>query len=97
MSLSDIFSAAASDKDTGNSPKKQHEKRPAPFSLRLSAKERACLMAEASGAPLGAYIKAKVMGTPLPVQMRRTGLSIEDRQALAQVQPFSAGPGWPTT
>ncbi|HEV7248843.1 MAG TPA: hypothetical protein VGN93_17845 [Shinella sp.] len=38
---------------------------------------------EAAGAPLGAYIKAKVLGeAPLP--MRRTGLSVEDRQAHAR-------------
>jgi hypothetical protein len=60
-------------------------KRPAPFSLRLSAEERARLIEEAKGTPLGAYIRAKVLGTAPPVRMRRTGLAVKDRQALAQV------------
>jgi hypothetical protein len=58
-------------------------KRAAPFSLRLSEEERARLMGEAGGAPLGSYIKAKVLGAPLP--MRRTGMAVEDRKALAQI------------
>lgn len=61
------------------------KKRLAPFSLRLSEDERARLIAEAKGAPLGAYIKAKVLDLAPPLRMRRTGLAIEDRQALAQV------------
>lgn len=77
MSLSTHFFPAAS------LPSKA--KRPAPFSLRLSNQERARLTTEAAGAPLGAYIKAKVLGTPLPLRIRRTGLAIEDRRSLAQV------------
>lgn len=57
-------------------------KRPPSFSLRLSADERARLEAEARGAPLGAYIKAKLTGGDVPVRMRRSGLAVEDRQAL---------------
>ncbi len=60
-------------------------KRPAPFSLRLSAEARARLALESGGAPLGAYIKAKLLGSAPPVRMRRTGLAVADRQALAQV------------
>jgi len=59
------------------------KKRPAPFSIRLSAEERARLAVEAAGAPLGAYIKAKALGSA-PLRMRRSGLSIQDRTALAQ-------------
>lgn len=59
--------------------------RVAPFSLRLSQDERARLAMEAAGAPLGAYIKSKILGSAPPVRMRRTGLAIEDRQAIAQV------------
>lgn len=85
MSLRETFSEAAS----GVSAKKDHlnqsDKRISPFSLRLSADERARLVVEAKGAPLGAFIKAKVLGSALPVEIRRTGLSIQDRQALAQV------------
>lgn len=59
-------------------------KRPAPFSLRLSEEERAHLIAEAKGALLGAYVKAKVFGSGPAVRPRRTGLVVEDRQSLAQ-------------
>lgn len=61
-------------------------KRPAPFSLRLSESERARLIGEAAGAPLGAYIKAKLLDGPLPPPRRqyRSGASVVDRQALAQ-------------
>jgi len=57
-------------------------KRPSPFCIRLSEAQRARLADEAAGAPLGAYIKAKALGEPL--RMRRTGLSIQDREALAK-------------
>jgi hypothetical protein len=63
----------------------QKAKRPAPFSLRLSEDERARLVTEAGGAPLGAYIRAKVLGSAPPVRARRTGMAVADRQALAQV------------
>jgi mobilization protein MobC len=76
MSISDAFHAAGSPKSK--------RKRPAPFSLRLTAEERARLEAEAKGAPLGAYVKAKVLETALPVRMRKIGLAVQDRQALAQ-------------
>lgn len=33
--------------------------------------------------PLGAYIKAKVLSAP-PLSLRRSGIAVEDRQALAQ-------------
>ncbi|WP_223479031.1 hypothetical protein [Oricola indica] len=59
------------------------KKRPAPFSIRLSDEERARLAVEAAGAPLGAYIKAKALGSA-PLRMRRSGLSVQDRKALAQ-------------
>ena len=64
------------------SPKRRREP---PFSLRLSPDERARLAREAAGAPLGAYIKAKLLtGAAPPVRVRRSGLPVEDRQALAQ-------------
>lgn len=61
---------------------KVRAKRPAPFSLRLSEAERNKLLAEAAGVPLGGYIKAKVLGTA-PLKSRRSGLAVEDRQALS--------------
>lgn len=60
-----------------------------PFSLRLTADERARLAAEAKGLPLGTYIKAKALGTPLRV--RSAGVSVEDRQALAKVLALLGG------
>ncbi len=63
----------------GNSKRK----RPAPFSIRLSDEERARLVREAKGQPLSAYIKAKALGGA-PLRVRRSGLSVQDRKALAQ-------------
>lgn len=65
-------------------PLHQRRKRPAPFSLRLTAAERERLEAEAKGTPLGAYIKAKALGAPIPARLRQSGLAVEDRQALGQ-------------
>lgn len=59
------------------------KKRPAPFSIRLSQTDRARLAVEAAGAPLGAYMKAKLLGEPM--RSRRTGLAIRDQQVLAQL------------
>lgn len=59
-------------------------KRPAPFSIRLSDADRTRLALEAAGAPLGQYIKAKLLGGELVERKRRKGLSIQDREALAQ-------------
>ena len=55
--------------------------RPHPFSIRLSATERAQLEAEAQGMPLGAYIKRKALNGPA----LRQRASIADRAALAQI------------
>ncbi|SDD21608.1 MobC domain-containing protein [Belnapia rosea] len=79
MSLSEHFSATNFNPGT-TGPKK----RPAPFSLRLSPDERARLAVEAAGAPLSTYIKAKVLGDAPPLRLRRSGLAVEDRQALAK-------------
>jgi hypothetical protein len=65
-------------------PKAVARRRSAPFSLRLSAAERDQLRAEAGDQPLGAYIKAKVLGGSR-LRSRRSGLAVEDRAALAQV------------
>ncbi|RKF06996.1 hypothetical protein DEM25_003695 [Oceaniradius stylonematis] len=77
MSVVTEFAASATPK-----PHKPKRKRPAPFSIRLNDAELAKLLDEAKGAPLSAYIKAKALGAPL--RLRRSGLSIKDRQALAQ-------------
>lgn len=69
---------------TAAAPLSLKRKAPAPFSLRLTDEERARLTAEAKGAPPGAYIKAKALSAQLPVRLRRSGLAVEDRKALAQ-------------
>lgn len=77
MPLTDSFGKAAVSR-------RKRKKRPAPFSLRLTADERERLLQEAGGAALGAYIKAKVFGTPA-LRTRRLGAELQDRQALAKV------------
>lgn len=86
MSLGDVFNTATGAAPTGAEREKQKPKRrrPAPFSLRLSTEERTRLEAEAAGAPLGAYIRARLLkGDSL--RGRIAGKTIVDRQALAQV------------
>ncbi|KAI93770.1 hypothetical protein T281_14650 [Rhodomicrobium udaipurense JA643] len=80
MSLSDTFNPPST--PLSNNPPSKAE-RLAPFSLRLTAEERERLRREAKGLPLGAYIKAKALGTA-HLSLRRAGISIEDREALAQ-------------
>ena len=63
---------------------KPARKRLAPFSIRLSEEDRARLAVEAAGAPLGAYIKSKVLGGIPEGRKRRKVLAIKDREALAQ-------------
>lgn len=83
MSLGRAFNTQGTGQAYRESPSRPTKKRLAPFSIRLSEKERARLAMEAAGAPLGAYIKAKVLGDP-PIRTRRTGLAIEDRALLAK-------------
>ncbi|MBO9461174.1 hypothetical protein [Labrenzia sp. R5_0] len=71
---------ASANKTPNSAPKR---KRPAPLSIRLNDAERAQLVREAKGQPLSTYIKAKALGVA-PVRLRRSGLSVEDRKALAQ-------------
>jgi hypothetical protein len=83
MSLNVEFANKASGKFPKKSQTKQKAKRLAPFSLRLSAQEKAALEKEANGLPLGTYVRWKVLDKP-PLRQRRTGQSIEDRKALGQ-------------
>lgn len=86
MSLRPAFEPAAS--GTADSPAvhEPRRKRPAPFSLRLTPDERARLVAESAGAPLGAFIKAKLLGGPPPKPVRRLrgARPLADTAALAQ-------------
>lgn len=85
MSLTARFSESMMAVETAGTATKPRRKRDAPFAIRLSKDERAQLEQDAAGAPLGAYIKAKVFSEALPVRMRRTGLAVEDRQLLAKI------------
>lgn len=80
MVLQEQFDAAQRGVNRTLSPRK----RPSPFSFRLNEDEKARLIAEAAGVPLGAYIKAKVL-SGAPIRTRRTGLAVQDRAALGQV------------
>lgn len=64
--------------------RKERKKRPAPFSIRLSAEERRRLTDEAGSNPLGAYIRAKLLGDGVAPRTRRTGAAISDREAHAR-------------
>ncbi len=79
-----MFTSDPTSANSGSGTASVLTKRPTPFSLRLSEEERARLLAEASGLPLGTFIKAKLLGDA-PLRMRRTGLAVEDRKALGQV------------
>lgn len=72
------------EKVAAGSPDSEMRSRPAPFSIRLSAEERAYLEGKAGSRPLGAYIRAKLLGD---AQKRRkaTRKPSVDRVALAQV------------
>lgn len=55
-----------------------------PFSIRLTAEEKAALKREAGSMPLGAYIRSKLLGeASKPRRSRRS--PVEDERALAQV------------
>lgn len=83
MALSPTFHRAING-EAASAPAGASKRRPAPFSLRLTPAERDRLLAEAKGTPLGAYIKAKALGAPIPARLRQSGLAVEDRQALGQ-------------
>lgn len=85
MPLASDFEAVAPGSAHAQFSARERKKPEAPFSLRLSADERSRLISEAAGAPLGTYIRAKVLGGVPPVRMRRSGLAIEDRKTLAQL------------
>lgn len=89
LSLGDIFTTTLPVPRSVPAPKAQDDgttkKRAAPFSIRLSYSDRARLAVEAAGAPLGAYIKAKILGETMPARYRRSGISVQDRATLAQL------------
>ena len=60
------------------------KKRPAPFSIRLSADERKRLVDDAGPRPLGSYIRDKLLAKSGATRSRRTGASLTDREAFAK-------------
>jgi hypothetical protein len=66
-------------------------KRLAPFSIRLTEADRARLAIEAAGAPLGAYIKTKLLADAPVSRKRKSGQTVEDRQALARALALLGG------
>ncbi|WP_199190513.1 hypothetical protein [Nitratireductor sp. StC3] len=83
MSLGKAFNETGREADKAVRANKPKRTRPSPFSIRLSEAERASLEKEAGGAPLGAYIKAKAIGTP-PIRPRGSGFHVVDRTAFAR-------------
>lgn len=83
MTLDTDFARAAVRASKSRSENGQKKRLP-PFSIRLSLEDRARLALEAAGAPLGAYIKSKILdGKPVGRKGRKV-LTIEDREALAR-------------
>lgn len=65
---------------------KQTKKGPPPFSLRLSAEERAQLDHRAGGEPLGGYIRNQLFSdNSIAKTPRHRSSSIHDQKALAQL------------
>ena len=60
-------------------------KRPPPFSLRLTAAERAQLEAQAGTQPLGTYIRSRLFDGKAPKRPRATARPVQDQQALSQL------------
>lgn len=83
MSAGESFNGAASISTGGGLIRGSRRPATRPLSFRLTEDEPIRLVGEANGAPLGAYVKAKLLGSPLP-RVRRSNLAIEDRQALAK-------------
>ncbi|NWH07874.1 MAG: hypothetical protein HXY22_04365 [Alphaproteobacteria bacterium] len=60
-------------------------KTPPPFSLRLTAEERARLEADAAGAPLGGYIRKRLFGEAASPRKRRGNSPVKDGEALGRL------------
>jgi hypothetical protein len=68
-------------KAAGESPRKY----PPPFSLRLTAEERARLEREAAGKTLGAYIRERLLGEDAAPRKCKGNSPIKDHEALGRV------------
>ncbi|WP_430436038.1 plasmid mobilization relaxosome protein MobC [Oceanibaculum nanhaiense] len=79
-SLAKGFTKAAG----GERANSKKSKRPAPFSIRLSFEERARLLEEAGDAPLGFYIRSRLLGDEQRPRRKRRSPS-PDREALGRL------------
>ena len=87
MTLQDIAVLRASDsfnKVSCAAPQPGRKKPPSPFSLRLSAEERAYLVQQAGSRPLGAYIRSCLLGDKAEKRRTFKKPKIDDKQ-IAQV------------
>ncbi len=66
-------------------PKGPGNKRPAPFSLRLTFEERRKLEQQAAGMPIAAYVKQQVFGPGAVARSPRGKAPVKDHQVLAQL------------
>lgn len=64
---------------------REGQTRVAPFSLRLTADERAALEARAGTMPLGSYIKSLIFADNTPSYRKRKKSPVKDEKALADV------------
>jgi hypothetical protein len=83
MSLTGTFGQNQPNAKKFPAPGAQKTKSSPPFSIQFSEDERARLVFEAGTAPLGTYIKTKLLGDS-GARARRSGLTAEDRKAIAQ-------------
>lgn len=64
---------------------KRTQKRPAPFSLRLSFEEKQKLIEDAGRQSISAYIKARLFDPDTPIKQARGLNPVKDQKALAQL------------
>ncbi|XWN29330.1 MAG: hypothetical protein ROR55_17735 [Devosia sp.] len=77
MSISEDFNVTKAPTET--------ERKPTPFSLRLTREERATLEQAAAGMPLGAFIKDKLFDGEMVPRRTRGRTPVQDHTALAKV------------
>jgi len=81
-------SSGGSGQNSGSSQENTHknaEKRPAPFSLRLSFEEKQKLIEDAGRQSISAYIKSRLFDPDMPAKQARGLNPVKDQKALAQL------------
>ncbi|TEA79179.1 plasmid mobilization relaxosome protein MobC [Allopusillimonas ginsengisoli] len=68
-----------------NTSRSRHAKTPTPFSLRLTAEEKAELLRRAGNIPLGAYIRSQLLTKDEQSPRRSSRRPARDEQALARL------------